>query len=109
MLLPTEYRDGWVKFPLGDLGSDRGKAHSREPFKEGAKGRLYFLSPHLRPGAVDATVWRIDRSGVVFRFTGPRIAPPPLETIPSARQVRLSGAWLWTWESPDSMRHPGSP
>lgn len=97
MPLPTECRDGWVKFPLAGLRSDDAKLHSSEPFKEGMKGRLYFLSPQLRPGAVDATVWRIDRDGVVFRFMGPHIAPPPLDTIPSTRQVRLSGSWLWTW------------
>lgn len=106
MVLPTEYRDSWAKFPLTSPRSDDAKVHSGEPFKEGTKGRLYFLSPHshpeavLHPGAVDAIVWRIDRDGVVFRLTGPPIAPPPLDTIPSARQVRLSGSWLWTWESP---------
>ena len=102
MLMSTEYRDGWMKLPLGDLSSDGANAHFSERFKEGTKGRLYFFSPHLRPGAVDATVSRIDRDCVVFRFTGPRIAPPPLDAIPIARQVRLSGSWLWTWQSAES-------
>jgi hypothetical protein len=99
MLLPAEYRQGWIKFPFAGLGSDDAQVRSTEPFKEGMKGRLYFRSPHLRPGAVDAVVWRIDRDGVVFQFTGPTIPAPPLDTIPSVRRVHLSALWLWTWES----------
>lgn len=74
-----------VKLPLGD-----------EPLEEGTKGRLYFLPPHRRPRAVDAIVERIDWDGVVFRFVGPTIAPPPVD--PRARHVRLSASWLWAWD-----------
>jgi len=92
MLSPATYLDGWAKFSLTtDLPT--------APLKEGTKGRLYFSLPHSRPGAVDASVWRMDREGVVFRFTGPPVAPPPLDTVPRARQLHLSGSWLWTWES----------
>jgi hypothetical protein len=104
LFLPTEYRDGWVKLPLGGLSSDSAKVHLNEAFKEGTKRRLYFLSLHLRPRAVDATVWRIDRDDVVFRFTGPSIAPPLLDRIPSARQVPLSGALALDLEEPAAMR-----
>jgi hypothetical protein len=92
MQLPVEYRDGWMKFPLAE---GDGRATTR--FEEGIRGRLYSLAPHLRPSAVDAIVWRADRDGVVFRFTGPVIAPPPLSTIPRERQFHLSGSWVWTW------------
>lgn len=102
MSLPEEYRDGWVKFPVAGLSLDGSTERALEPFKEGTKGRLFFFAPNSRPGAVDARVSRIDRDGVVFRFTGPAVAPPPLDAIPSARRVRLSGAWLWTWEGPES-------
>jgi hypothetical protein len=71
-----------LKLPLGD-----------ESVEEGTKGRLYFLPPHRRPRAVDAIVERIDRDGVVFRFVGPTVAPPPVD--PRGRHVRLSASWLW--------------
>jgi hypothetical protein len=102
MLLPVEYRDGWARFPIAGLSRDGSAELAGEPFKEGTKGRLYFFAPHLRPGAVDARVSKIDHDGVVFRFTGPAVAPPPLDAIPSARRVHLSGSWLWTWEGSDS-------
>jgi hypothetical protein len=102
MFLPVEYRDGWAKFPVGGLSFDGSTERGAEPFKEGTRGRLYFFAPHLRPGAIDAKVSKIDHDGVVFRFTGPAVAPPPLETIPRARRVHLSGSWLWAWEAPDS-------
>jgi hypothetical protein len=102
MTLPVEYRDGWARFPVGGLSLDGSTERAAEPFKEGTKGRLYFFAPHLRPGAVDAKVSKVDRDGVVFRFTGPAVAPPPLDAIPSARRVHLSGSWLWTREGPDS-------
>ena len=105
MSLPEEYRDGWAKFPVAGLSLDGSAERALGPFKEGTKGRLFFFAPNLRPGAVDARVSKIDRDGVVFRFTGPAIAPPPLDAIPSARRVHLSGTWLWTWEAPES----GSP
>ena len=83
-----------MRFPIGEMRSPDGAAV--RPFKLGAKGRLHSVAPpHVRPRAVDAVVCRIDRDGVVFRFTGPSIAPPPLGAGPSARQVRLSGSWLW--------------
>jgi len=100
--LPEEYRDGWVKFPIAVLSFDGSTERTLDPFKEGTKGRLFFFAPHLRPGAVDARISKIDRDGVVFRFTGPTVAPPPLDAIPAARRVHLSGAWLWTWEGPES-------
>jgi hypothetical protein len=102
MLLPVEYRDGWARFPVGGLSSNASTEPGAEPFKEGTKGRLYFFAPNLRPGAVDARVSKRDHDGVVFRFTGPAVAPPPLDAIPRARRVHLSGSWLWTWEGPDS-------
>jgi hypothetical protein len=102
MVLPVDYRDGWARFPVGGLRFNGSTERGAEAFKEGTKGRLYFFAPNLRPGAVDARVSKIDRDGVVFRFTGPAVAPPPLDAIPSARQVHLSGSWLWTWEAPDS-------
>jgi hypothetical protein len=92
VLLPAKYRDGLVKLPLGPNDS----------LREGAKGRLYFHFPHLRPGAVGAIVQRIDRDSALFRLTGPPIAPPSLDTIPKERQVRLSGSWVWTWDGSDS-------
>jgi hypothetical protein len=102
MSLPEECHDGWVRFPVAGLSVDGSTERALEPFKEGTKGRLFFFAPHLRPGAVDARVSKIDRDGVVFQFTGPAVAPPPLDAIPSARRVHLSGAWLWTWEGPES-------
>jgi len=96
-----EDRDGWVKFPLGDMCNPNGA--SVRPFRVGTEGRLHSLSPpHTRPRAVNAVVWRIDRDGVVFRFTGPSVAPPPLDAVPRARQVHLSGAWLWTWKNSEA-------
>jgi hypothetical protein len=100
MLLPVEYRDGWMKFPLEGPSSDDARVHSTELFKEGTRGRLYFRSEHLCPGPVEAVVWRIDRDGVVFRFRGVSIAPPPLDTIPKDRQLQLSSSWLWIREDP---------
>jgi hypothetical protein len=91
MHLPEEYRDGWMKFPV--------RPAALPAFKEGAKGRLYFLVPNLRPGAVDASVWRIDGDGVVFRFEGPAVASCPLSAIPQDRQIPLSSGWVWTWET----------
>jgi len=91
MHLPEEYRDGWMKFPV--------RPAALPAFKEGAKGRLYFLVPNLRPGAVDASVWRIDGDGVVFRFEGPSVASCPLSAIPQDRQIPLSSGWVWTWET----------
>jgi len=101
MLLPAVHRDGWAKFPFGDMSSPDGATGcSTGLFKVGTKGHLHSLSPpHAHSRALDAIVWRIDRDGVVFHFTGLSIAPPPLETVPRARQVRLSNAWLWAWET----------
>ena len=93
MRLPAEARDGLVKLPFSPT-----QAFPIEAFTEGKKGRLYFRFPHLRPGAVDATVQQIDRDTAVFRLTGPMIAPPPLDTVPQERQVALAGAWVWTWD-----------
>ncbi len=93
MRLPAEDRNGLVRLPFGPR-----EANPIEGFAEGRKGRLYFRFPHLRPGAVDATVQQIGRDRAVFRLTGPIIAPPPLDTVPKARQVPLGGAWLWTWD-----------
>ena len=87
MRLPAEARDGFVKLPFSPA-----QAFPSEAFTEGKKGRLYFRFPHLRPGAVDATVQHIDRDTAVFRLTGPMIAPPPLDTVPKERQVTLAGA-----------------
>jgi hypothetical protein len=56
MRLPAEARDGFVKLPFSPTQS-----FPIEAFTEGKKGRLYFRFPHLRPGAVDATVQQIDR------------------------------------------------
>jgi hypothetical protein len=90
-----------VKFPLEDIRSPDGAAV--RPFKLGAKGHLHSVAPpHVRPRAVEAEVWRIDPDGVVFRFTGPSIAPPPLEAGPRARQVRLSGSWMWAWKTSET-------
>lgn len=94
MRLPAEDRDGLVKLPFSPT-----QAFPIEAFTEGKKGRLYFRFPHLRPGAVDATVQQINRDTAVFQLTGPAIAPPPLDTVSKDRQVPLAGAWLWTWES----------
>jgi len=93
MRLPAEARDGFVKLPFSPTQS-----FPIEAFTEGKKGRLYFRFPHLRPGAVDATVQQIDRDTAVFRLTGPMIAPPPLDTVPKERQVVLAGAWVWIWD-----------
>ena len=48
-------------------------------------------------------VWRLDRDGVVFRLTGPHIAPPPLEIVPQDCQCPLSGSLIWTWGGPTSV------
>src|SRR6266545_4393157 len=93
MRLPAENRDGLVKLPFSPT-----QAPLIEAFTEGMKGRLHFRFPHLRPGAVNATVQQIDRDTAVFRLTGPIIAPPPLDTVPKERQVPLTGAWVWTWD-----------
>jgi hypothetical protein len=95
-----EPRESWVTFPLGGLALDRTQAPG--PFEEGTKGRLYFRPPHQRPRAVDAIVGRIDRDGVMFRFIGPSIAPPPFDS--QAHHVRLSGSWVWTWAPPSAHR-----
>lgn len=95
MQLPERYRAGWVKFALSET--------DRTAFAESSKGRLYFQVPQLRPGAIDACVWRLDPDGVVIRFDGPAVAAPPLSAIPRERQVHLSGSWIWTWERPASM------
>jgi hypothetical protein len=89
MELPDKYREGWIKFAVGET--------SRAAFTEGTKGRLYFLVPYLRPGAVDASVWRLDGDGVVFRLDGPAVAPPPLAAVSKAHQLQLSGQWVWVW------------
>jgi hypothetical protein len=89
-----ETRDGWLRAPLIDLSPGGAKVRLTEPLKEGTKGRLYFLPPHWRSRAVEAIVWRIDLDGVVLRFTGPSMTPPP-----AARAVRAPGSWLWTWEA----------
>ena len=101
MRLPAEGRDGLVKLPLSPR-----QASPMEAFTEGKKGRLYFRFPHLRPGAVDAIVQQIDRDTAVFRLAGPIIAPPPLDTVPTERQVLLAGAWVWTWEE-SKAKHSG--
>jgi hypothetical protein len=90
MQLPDKYREGWIKFPVANL--------ALPAFTVGAKRRLYFFVPHLRPGAINASVWRLDGDGVVFRFEGPAVAPSPLSAIPRDRQVPLPGGWVWTWE-----------
>jgi hypothetical protein len=97
MRLPAEDRDGLVKLPFSPT-----QAFPTEAFTEGKKGRLYFRFPHLRAGAVNATVQRIDRDTAVFRLTGPMIAPPPLDTVPKERQIALAGAWVWTWDESDA-------
>ena len=97
MLSPATGLDGWAKFPIAP--ADHTSAQAAQPFKEGTKGRLYFSAPESRPGAVDARVWKMEDDGVVFQITGPPIAPPPLDSIARARQVHLSGSWLWAWEA----------
>ena len=92
MQLPEKYREGWIKFAVGET--------ERAAFAEASKGRLYFQVPQRQPGAIDACVWRLDRSGIVFRFDGPAVAAPPLSTIPRERQIYLSGSWIWTWDGP---------
>jgi len=92
MQLPEKYREGWIKFAVGET--------ERAAFAEASKGRLYFQVSQLQPGAIDACVWRLDRSGIVFRFDGPAVAAPPLSTIPRERQIYLSGSWIWTWDGP---------
>ena len=94
----TLYGDGWAKIPTGDAD-----ARASAGLKEGTRGRLYFRAPYLRPAAVNAVVWRLDRDGVVFRLMGPPIAPPPLEIVPADCQFRLSGSSIWTWEEPTSV------
>lgn len=92
MQLPEKYQEGWIKFAVGET--------ERAAFAEASKGRLYFQVPQRQPGAIDACVWRLDRSGIVFRFDGPAVAAPPLSTIPRERQIYLSGSWIWTWDGP---------
>ena len=92
MQLPEKYREGWIKFAVGET--------ERAAFAEASKGRLYFQVPQMQPGAIDACVGRLDRSGIVFRFDGPAVAAPPLSTIPRERQIYLSGSWIWTWDGP---------
>jgi hypothetical protein len=92
MRLPERFREGWIKFAVGET--------DRPTFAEATKGRLYFQVPQLLPGAIDACVWRLDPNGVVFRFDGPAVAAPPLSIIPRERQVHLSGSWIWTWDAP---------
>ena len=92
MQLPEKYGEGWIKFAVGET--------ERAAFAEASKGRLYFQVPQMQPGAIDACVWRLDRSGIVFRFDGPAVAAPPLSTIPRERQIYLSGSWIWTWDGP---------
>src|ERR1700687_2320765 len=65
-----------MKLPIGDAD-----VRACTGLKEGTRGRLYFNAPYLRAAAGDAVVWRLDRDGVVFRLTGPHIAPP-LEIVP---------------------------
>jgi len=96
MRLPAEDRDGLVKLPFSP------QVFPMEAFTEGRKGRLYFRFPHLRPGAVDATVQQIDRDTAVFRLTGPIVAPPPLNTVSKDRRVPLASAWVWTWQESGS-------
>jgi PilZ domain len=72
-----ETRDGLLRLPLIDLGPGGAKVRLTQPLTEGMKGHLYFLPPHWRPRAVEAIVWRIDLDGVVLRFSGPNITPPP--------------------------------
>ena len=90
MQLPEKYRDGWIKFRVSE--------RALSAFVEGAKGRLYVAVPPLRPAAMEASVWRLDRDGVVFRLDGPAVAARPLSDIPREQQVHLSGGWIWTWE-----------
>jgi hypothetical protein len=85
--------DGWMKIPTHDLD-----VSSCGGFTVGRRGRLYFKAPSLRPAAIDAIVWRLDRDGVVFRFIGTQVAPPPLEIVPRECQYRLSNSLIWTWE-----------
>jgi hypothetical protein len=92
MQLADKYRDAWIKFPLA--------SPALPAFAEGAKGRLYVLVPNPRPGAMDASVWRVDRDGVVFRLEGPAVAARPLASIPPEQQFALSGGWIWTWDAP---------
>ena len=73
-------REGWIKFAVNDAG------------RAATKGRLYIHVPHVRPGVMDASVWRLDADGVVLRLDGPAVAPPPLCAIPPERQVHLSGS-----------------
>ena len=95
MQLPEKYREGWIKFAVNEV--------DRAVFTVATKGRLYFHVPELLPYAMDASVWRLDADGVVFRFDGPAVAAPPLSAIPRERQVHLSGSWIWTWERPVSV------
>jgi hypothetical protein len=84
-----ETRAGLLRLPLIDLSPGGAKVRLTEPLTEGITGRLYFLSPHWRPRAVETIVWRIDLDGVVLRFNSPNITPPPAAPDP----------WLWTWEA----------
>src|SRR5580700_3009117 len=72
-----ETRDGWLRLPLIDLSPGGAKVRLTERLKEGTKGCLYFLPPHWRSRAVETIVWRSDLDGVVLRFTGASITPPP--------------------------------
>jgi PilZ domain len=72
-----ETRDGLLRVPLIDLSPGGAKVRLVQPLTEGMKGRLYFLPPYWRARAVETIVWRIDLDGVVLRFRGPSIIPPP--------------------------------
>jgi len=72
-----ETRDALLRIPLIDLGPGGAKVRLTQPLTEGMRGRLYFLPPHWHPRAVETIVWRIDLDGVVLRFRGPDITPPP--------------------------------
>lgn len=72
-----ETRGGLLRLPLIDLSPGGAKVRLVQPLTEGMKARLYFLPPHWRPRAVETIVWRIDLDGVVLRFSGPSVVPPP--------------------------------
>jgi hypothetical protein len=88
-------REGSIKFAVNEA--------DHAAFTAATTGRLYLHVPHVRPGVMDASVWRLDADGVVLRLDGPAVAPPPLSAIRPERQVHLSGSWVWTWESPSTV------